>query len=109
MASAITARKELQRAAVIFRQLDLIAPGTRSITIRPLTVNNRRKTWVVMDDALGLPVVADFDAHRAALGLLRRMIPGADWTRPQKYNSLTGELLPAGPAADSINADEVTR
>ncbi|MGW0756158.1 hypothetical protein ACWD1Y_06655 [Streptomyces sp. NPDC002814] len=84
------------RTAVIARQLDQIAPGTARVRTAPVRTERdgeqRLTTWVALDDALGGPVKADRDAHRAARGLLLRMFPAADWTRPQLYDAITGAL-----------------
>jgi hypothetical protein len=88
--------KHHARTAVIARQLDLIAPGTARVRTVPVRTDRdggeRLATWVALDDALGGPIAADRDAHRAARGLLRRMFPAADWTRPQVYDAITGDL-----------------
>lgn len=90
-------RKHAVRTGVIARQLDQIAPGTIRVRIVPVRTADhngadRLTTWVVLTDALGGPVGADRDAHRAAAGLLTRMFPGADWARPQVYDAITGAL-----------------
>ncbi|MEW1774707.1 hypothetical protein [Streptomyces sp. NPDC086777] len=94
--TAADAEKHATRTAVIARQLDQIAPGTARVQTIPVPTNRdgeeRRATWVVLGDALGGPVKADRDAHRAARGLLLRMFPAADWTRPQVYDAITGAL-----------------
>ncbi|MCA1218866.1 hypothetical protein [Streptomyces sp. 8L] len=102
---ARAARRSLTRTRLIARQLDAIAPGTVHVRTVPVWKETdgtgRRATWVVLDDALGLPIKADADAHRAARGLLARMFPATDWTRPHAYDALTGELSldePAMPA-----------
>lgn len=100
---ARTARRHLARRDVIARQLDQIAPGVTRVRTVPVTTEHdgewRRVTWVSLDDALGLPVRADRAAHRAARGLLRRMLPDADWSRPLVYDAITGELTDdASPA-----------
>ncbi|MEV4036402.1 hypothetical protein [Streptomyces umbrinus] len=61
--------------------------------------HRRLATWIALDDALGLPVKADRDAHRAARGLLTRMFPAADWTRPVAYDAHTGALAYDEPPA----------
>jgi hypothetical protein len=90
------ARNDLARPALIARQLDAIAPGTARVRIVPVQTDRdgeqRVATAVALDDALGLPINADRAAHRAALGLLRRMFPAADWTKPHAYDALTGAL-----------------
>ncbi|MGW5304878.1 hypothetical protein ACWERF_13170 [Streptomyces griseoluteus] len=89
-------QKHRTRTAVIARQLDQIAPGTARVRTVPVRTDRdgdeQLATWVALDDALGGPVKADRDAHRAARGLLRRMFPAADWTRPQVYDAITGDL-----------------
>lgn len=94
--SARDAEKHAIRTAVIARQLDQIAPGTVRVRTAPVRTDRdgeqRLTTWVALDDALGGPVKADRDAHRAARGLLLRMFPAADWTRPQLYDAITGAL-----------------
>ncbi|WP_432194750.1 hypothetical protein [Streptomyces sp. bgisy027] len=95
-AAAEAQRKHLTRTGVIARQLDQIAPGTARVRTVPVTTDRdgeqRAATVVALDDALGGPISADRDAHRAALGLLRRMLPSADWSRPQVYDAITGDL-----------------
>ncbi|MFE9340834.1 hypothetical protein [Streptomyces sp. NPDC007063] len=95
-APATDAEKRRTLAGVIARQLDQIAPGTARVRTVPVTVeldgDQHRKTWVALDDALGHPIEADRAAHRAARGLLRRMLPAADWSRPLVYDAVTGEL-----------------
>ncbi|KUF19909.1 hypothetical protein AT728_04115 [Streptomyces silvensis] len=82
--------------AVIARQLDQIAPGTSRVRTVPVSTERDGEqhlaTVVSLDDALGFSVAADRDAHCAALGLLRRMFPAADWRRPQLYDAITGVL-----------------
>ncbi|WP_242640913.1 hypothetical protein [Streptomyces kasugaensis] len=93
---ARTARKFLARRAVIARQLDAIAPGTFHVRTVPVWTDRdgerRLATWVALTDALGLPIQASREAHRAARGLLRRAFPGADWTRALAYDTATGAL-----------------
>ncbi|WP_275463345.1 hypothetical protein [Streptomyces noursei] len=93
---ALAGRRHLTRRAVIARQLDAIAPGTVHVRTVPVHTDRdgerRLATWVVLDDALGQPIQADRDAHRAARGLLRRAFPAADWTRPLAYDAATGAL-----------------
>lgn len=99
---ALAARKHLTRTGVIARQLDQIAPGTARVRITPVHTDRdgeqRVAQWVALDDALGLPLTADRAAHRAALGLLRRAFPAADWTQPHAYDTATGELTLDAPA-----------
>lgn len=99
---ALAARKRLARTGVIARQLDQIAPGTARVRTVPVTTDRdgeqRVAMWVALDDALGLPLTADRAAHRAALGLLRRAFPAADWTRPHAYDAATGDLALDEPA-----------
>ncbi|MGW1760968.1 hypothetical protein [Streptomyces mirabilis] len=94
--TATDAEKHATRTAVIARQLDQIAPGIARVQIVPVPTDRdgeqQLTTWVVLGDALGGPVKADRDAHRAARGLLLRMFPAADWTRPQVYDAITGAL-----------------
>ncbi|MFF9704123.1 hypothetical protein ACF1FE_23530 [Streptomyces griseofuscus] len=91
-----TERKHAARTGVIARQLDQIAPGTARVRTVPVRTDrdgdDHLATWVALDDALGGPIKADRDAHRAARGLLRRMFPAADWTRPHVYDAITGDL-----------------
>jgi hypothetical protein len=83
----------MQRTAVVARQLNEIAPGTVRVRIVPVQMDDRRRVWIALNSATG-PVVADREQHRAALGLLRRMLPAADWTRAATYDASTGELTP---------------
>ncbi|MFI5474977.1 hypothetical protein ACIA6D_32810 [Streptomyces cacaoi] len=95
------AEKHTVRAAIIARQLDQIAPGTVRVRTVPVQTDRdgeqRLTTWVALDDALGGPIKADRAAHRAARGLLLRMFPAADWTRPQVYDAITGALTDDKP------------
>ncbi|MEU9141679.1 hypothetical protein AB0D33_38065 [Streptomyces sp. NPDC048404] len=107
---ALAARRHLARTNVIARQLDEIAPGTVRVRIVPVWTDRngspRKRTWVVLDSATG-PARADRDQHRAALGLITRMHPKADWTRPHMYDARTGELTldaPCAPAELGIEA-----
>ncbi|MEW2297348.1 hypothetical protein ABZ719_32380 [Streptomyces sp. NPDC006743] len=102
IAGALAARKRLALTGVLARQLDEIAPGTVRVRIVPVRTDRdgeqRVAMWVALDDALGLPLKADRSAHRAALGLLRRAFPAADWTRPHAYDAATGDLALDDPA-----------
>ncbi|WP_239149907.1 hypothetical protein [Streptomyces sp. SID8111] len=103
----ITTRAEFVR--IIAAQLDLIAPGTVHVRTVPVTRDGRRRTWVTLDDVTGRPVEADADAHRAALGLLHRAFPVADWDRPRRYDATTGVLAldePTAPAALGLDTAE---
>ncbi|NEC25167.1 hypothetical protein G3I20_00915 [Streptomyces sp. SID8111] len=94
---------------MIAAQLDLIAPGTVHVRTVPVTRDGRRRTWVTLDDVTGRPVEADADAHRAALGLLHRAFPVADWDRPRRYDATTGVLAldePTAPAALGLDTAE---
>ncbi|MEV0559422.1 hypothetical protein AB0I27_39000 [Streptomyces sp. NPDC050597] len=99
--SATDAEKHRIRTDVIARQLDQIAPGTARVRTAPVRTDRdgeqRLATWVALDDALGQPIKANRDAHRAARGLLRRMFPAADWTRPHVYDAITGDLALDAP------------
>lgn len=99
---ALAARKRLALTAVLARQLEQIAPGTARVRTVPVQTDRdgeqRLATWVVLDDALGLPIEADRDAHTAARRLLRRAFPAADWTRPHTYDTATGDLALDEPA-----------
>ncbi|MFE5851980.1 hypothetical protein ACFQ61_01970 [Streptomyces sp. NPDC056500] len=96
------ARRHIERAALIARQLDQIAPGTGIVRTAPIWTDGsgapRCSTWVELLTADGRPVDADLDAHRAALGLIRRAHPGVDWTIPHTYDARSGRLTTA-PAA----------
>ncbi|MYR46635.1 hypothetical protein GTW67_32440 [Streptomyces sp. SID5910] len=80
-------------------QLDKIAPGTTRVRTVPVTRDDRRRTWVVLDDAAGRPVAAGLDAHRAAYGLVQRAFPLADWSVPRSYDARTGVLAVDEPTA----------
>ncbi|MFB8415411.1 hypothetical protein ACFC63_07840 [Streptomyces albidoflavus] len=88
-------RRHLTRTAVLARQLDEIAPGAVHVRTVPVTVtrNGERHlaTWVQLTDVHGLPV-GDQAAHRAAFGLLDRLMPGTDWSHPRAYDAATGAL-----------------
>ncbi|MGW7514816.1 hypothetical protein ACWGJ2_04410 [Streptomyces sp. NPDC054796] len=94
---ARVARQQAVRRDVIARQLDAIAPGTARVRTVPVQLDDRLVTWVTLADADGRPVAADRDAHRAARGLLRRLLPSADWTGPLVYDAITGELSVDAP------------
>ncbi|AYD86225.1 hypothetical protein SEA_DAROLANDSTONE_34 [Streptomyces phage Darolandstone] len=98
---ALAARKRLALTAVLARQLDQIAPGTAQVRTVPVNTDRdgeqRLATWVVLDDALGLPIEADRAAHTAARRLLRAAFPAADWTRPHTYDAATGDLALDAP------------
>ncbi|MYY08798.1 hypothetical protein GT204_07745 [Streptomyces sp. SID4919] len=89
------------RTGVIARQLDAIAPGTVTVRTVPIQTDAggtpRRATWVYLLTADGQPVGADQEQHRAARGWLRRMLPHADWSRPQRYDASTGVLRDDSP------------
>ncbi|MEU3096888.1 hypothetical protein ABZ690_19380 [Streptomyces sp. NPDC006967] len=100
----IRTRAEFVR--IIAAQLHIIAPGTARVSIAPLIVEGRRRQWVILDDAAGHPIEADADAHCAALGLLTRAFPVADWSVPRTYDATTGDLaadVPPAPAALGID------
>lgn len=108
---AHAARRDQQRTGVIARQLDQIAPGTVRVRTVPVTTDGRRGTWVILDSATG-PVGADREQHVAAHGLITRMFPRADWTRPQSYDARTGLLTvdePTAPAALGLDTAEAAR
>lgn len=91
------ARRHLARTAVIGRQLDQIAPGTAEVRTVPVTLDGEPRTWVTLLNDLAQPI-GDDDARRAAIGLLDRAFPGADWSAPQTYDVRTGHLTPDVPA-----------
>ncbi|UTN92129.1 hypothetical protein SEA_HFRANCETTE_35 [Streptomyces phage HFrancette] len=95
-------RRHVTRTAVIRRQLDQIAPGVHTVRTVPVWTDGtgtvRLTACVVLLDALGLSVRADRAAHRAAYGLLRRLLPGTDWTHPYAYDVATGVLVLDAPA-----------
>ncbi|MFE6683964.1 hypothetical protein [Streptomyces sp. NPDC057729] len=114
---ARSARRDMQRTAVIGRQLDQIAPSVATVRTVPVMTDGlggsgRRYTaWVALDNALGQPVTADRTAHRAVRQLLLSAFPGADWSRPQTYDVTTGQLAilqpltaPAGLGIDTAEA-----
>lgn len=99
---AAVARRHIERARIIAGQLDLIAPGTVRVHIVPVTTADRRRTWVELVDASGRTVSTAAEQCRAALGLLRRMLPDADWSRALVYDVRAGRIAddtPAAPAA----------
>lgn len=103
-------RRYLARVAVIARQLNAIAPTTvrvRTVPVRTVQDGTeRRSTRVMLADAEGRPVAADREAHRAALGLLARMFPGVDRSRPLTYDARTGRLTADEPTApDDLGLD----
>ncbi|MFF8095719.1 hypothetical protein [Streptomyces sp. NPDC016675] len=108
---ARAARRHTRFVTTVARQLDEIAPGTVRVRTVPVTRENRRRTFVVLDSATG-PVGADREQHRAAFGLLSRAFPGADWTRPQSYDARTGVLAidqTAAPAELGLDTAEGAR
>ncbi|MEU4998278.1 hypothetical protein [Streptomyces sp. NPDC021622] len=97
------ARRHLARTDVIARQLADIAQGTvrvRTVPVRTVQDGTeRRSTRVMLADAEGRPVAADREAHRATLGLLARMLPGVDRSRPLTYDARTGRFTADEPTA----------
>ncbi|MET7450652.1 hypothetical protein ABZT03_01925 [Streptomyces sp. NPDC005574] len=91
------ARRQLTRRAVIARQLDQIAPGTAAVQTH--AGEDGRAKWVVLADADGRPVGADAEQHRAAYGLLRRLLPDVDWSGPRTYSVATGAVTETESAA----------
>ncbi|MFF9284834.1 hypothetical protein [Streptomyces griseosporeus] len=103
------ARQRTQFIRVIAAQLHEIAPGTVRVTVAPLTVQGRRRTWVELIDAAGRAVGTHRDQHRAAFGLLSRAFPDADWTQQRTYDARTGTLavdLLDAPAALGLDRAE---
>lgn len=99
-------RRHAYRTHVIARQLDLIAHGTVHVRTVPVTHNGRRRTYLDMTDVNGRTVATAPEQCRAAYGLLARMFPGADWTRPAAYDARTGRLAvdePTAPTAAGID------
>ncbi|MDT0432769.1 hypothetical protein [Streptomyces salyersiae] len=110
-AGARAGRRHLARTAVIGRQLDEIAPGTAEVRTVPVTIDGEPRTWVALLNDLAQPI-GDGDARTAALGLLSRAFPGADWSSPQTYTVRTGHLtpdVPTAPAALGIDTAEAAR
>jgi len=91
------ARRQLTRRSVIARQLAQIAPGTA--TVQTHADEDGRAKWVVLADATGHPLGADAEQHRAAYGLLRRLLPDVDWSGPRTYDVATGTVTETEPAA----------
>ncbi|MBT2427236.1 hypothetical protein J7F02_16545 [Streptomyces sp. ISL-112] len=109
MKGAHAARRRTRFVAVIARQLDEIATGTVRVRTVPVTHHGRPRTWVVLADADGRQICAiDPEPHRAALGLLTRAFPSADWTKPRQYDARTGVLAVDEPTAPAGLA-QVTR
>jgi hypothetical protein len=109
------ARTFLAHRAALAAELDRIAPGITTVRTVPVWTDGsgtaRVSTWVTLDNALGQPLAADRAAHRAARKLLHDAFPGADWTRPQDYDTHTGQLttppplaVPAGLGIDTAQA-----
>ncbi|MEV4966693.1 hypothetical protein AB0886_09835 [Streptomyces sp. NPDC024062] len=110
-AGARAARRHLARTAVISRQLDQITPGTAEVRTVPVTLDGEPRTWVVLLNDLGQPIGGP-DARTAAIGLLARAFPGADWSGPQTYTVRTGHLtpdVPTAPAALALDTAETAR
>ncbi|MFF5142557.1 hypothetical protein ACFY6U_22980 [Streptomyces sp. NPDC013157] len=91
------ARRQLTRRSVIARQLEQIAPGTAAVQTH--AGEDGRAKWVVLAGADGRPVGADAEQHRAAYGLLRRLLPEVDWTGARTYDVATGTVTDTEPAA----------
>lgn len=112
LAGVAAGRRHIVRAAVIARQLDEIAPGTVRVRIVPVWTDRdgtgRVRTWVALDDALGA-AAGTREQHRAAHGLITRMHPGADWTRPHTYDVRTGDLTVDEPCAPAELTAEAAR
>ncbi|MFK0069719.1 hypothetical protein [Streptomyces sp. NPDC091046] len=105
----ISSRAEFVR--IVAAQLDEIAPGTVRVRTIPVTRDDRRRTFIVLDSATG-PVGADREQHRAAYGLLQRAFPVADWSVPRSYDARTGVLAvdqPTAPAALGLDTAEGAR
>ncbi|MFJ5063730.1 hypothetical protein ACIP96_30480 [Streptomyces nigra] len=104
--SANAARRDLtrhqQRTGVIARQLEQIAPGTVRVRTAPCgrrptaSAASARTSSSTAPPAPSKPT-ASSTAH--AYNFLRRMFPGADWTRPLAYDARTGELTVDAPCA----------
>ncbi|MFF4177618.1 hypothetical protein [Streptomyces sp. NPDC001633] len=94
--------RHVTRTRVIRRQLDQIAPGVHTVRTVPVwtdgTGSVQLTAYVVLLDALGLSLRADREAHRAAYGLLCRLLPGTDWSHPYAYDVATGVLVLDVPA-----------
>ncbi|WP_224302287.1 hypothetical protein [Streptomyces olivaceus] len=98
-----------QFVRIMAAQLDEIAPGTTRVRTVPVTRDGRRRTWITLDDVTGRAVEADRDEHAAALGLLQRAFPVADWSVPRSYDARTGVLSvdqPTTPAALGLDVAE---
>ncbi|NEA19850.1 hypothetical protein G3I29_31235 [Streptomyces halstedii] len=96
---------------MIRRQLDQIAPGTAEVRTVPVTLDGEPRTWVALLNDLAQPIGGG-DARLAAIGLLARAFPGADWSAPQRYDVRTGHLTPdapTAPAALGIDTAEAAR
>ncbi|MFI6860151.1 hypothetical protein ACIBKZ_09595 [Streptomyces sp. NPDC050421] len=105
------ARRHLARTGVIARQLDQITPGTAEARTVPVTIDGEPRTWVTLLNHLGQPI-GDAAARTAALGLLDRAFPGADWSVPQRYDIRTGHLaedVPLFPASLGIDTARAAR
>lgn len=111
-AGAAAGRRHIVRAAVIARQLEQIAPGIVRVRIVPVWTKpagaetGHTRTWVALDAADG-PAAYTREQARAAHGLITRMHPGADWTRPHTYDVRTGVLAldePCAPAELTVEA-----
>ncbi|WP_203632921.1 hypothetical protein [Streptomyces halstedii] len=110
-AGARVGRRHLARTGVIRRQLDQIAPGTAEVRTVPVTLDGEPRTWVALLNDLAQPIGGG-DARLAAIGLLARAFPGADWSAPQRYDVRTGHLTPdapTAPAALGIDTAEAAR
>ncbi|MGW4602701.1 hypothetical protein ACWENS_05425 [Streptomyces sp. NPDC004532] len=93
---AYAARRQMQRTALVARQLNQIAPGATRVRVVPVDVAGRAPKWVTLDGPAG-PVEADYDAHRDAYRLLRHLFPAADWSSAQTYDAAAGRFVPYAP------------
>lgn len=81
------------RTGIVYRQLQEIAPGVDAVHVTPLTVESRRVAWVTLDGSDGWPLWVSREAHAAAYGLLRRLMPHIDWRAGARtYYAASGEV-----------------
>ncbi|MEU6441381.1 hypothetical protein [Streptomyces sp. NPDC047046] len=95
------ARAHMRRDRIA-RNLDQIAPGVATVRTVPITTHHagapRTRLWVLLDDALGLPIRGERTAHRDAVAVLRAAFPAAQWTTyPYRYDAVAGCLALDAP------------
>ncbi|MFD3911234.1 hypothetical protein [Streptomyces sp. NPDC058603] len=93
---------EAVRAVMAARDLRRVAPDVDSVTTTPVYIDGdhgpRMVVHVHLADVLRLPLAVDADTHRAALAVLRRIYPRAQWSSNEyRYDVRPGRLLRLSP------------